>query len=167
MASSDYPTPQSVTSDTSRGFGKEESIQSKLGRLSCAFANIVNTHDFDLALPASQELNAHVSPEWLSSMDTQPAKLSWPQQLEQWRARAAEMPNVRFIVQEVSSDVDERKGHAIVCLNMEVVGMAESVTLHAMNEVRWRRVGVGQNARWLCFYNLGLRGTPGNSGGLG
>ncbi|KXT17297.1 hypothetical protein AC579_521 [Pseudocercospora musae] len=165
MASSDCPTLQSMASE--KGVAKDECIQFKLERLSCAFANIVNTHDFDLALPASQELNHHLSPEWLSSMDTQPAKLSWPQQLEQWRARAAEMPSVRFTVHEVSSDVDERKGHAIVCLNMEVVGMSESVTLHAMNEVRWKRVGVGQNARWLCFYTLGLRGTPGNSGGLG
>lgn len=169
MASSDYPTLHSVAS----GKGScahdrtTESTQAKLERLSCTFANIVNTRDFDLTSPTSQELNDHIAEEWLSFMDSQPAKLSWPEQLEQWKKRGAELPDVRFLINNVASEVDETKGDAIVWLNMDVVGMAESVVLHAVNELRWKRVGVGSGSAWKCFSNLGLRGSPGNNGGLG
>jgi hypothetical protein len=131
-----------------------------LERLSVAMVDvIVNQRDFDCETAEAQEVVAHLSPNWKSDMDTQAKGLDWTSQLASWKERAKEMPDVKFEVRQVSSEVNERSGIAKVYMDMEVTGLG-SVTLHAMNELRWRRV----KGEWLCTYVLGFRGSPGNAG---
>ncbi|KAK4626676.1 hypothetical protein CLAFUW4_05145 [Fulvia fulva] len=51
---------------------------------------------------------------------------------------------------------------ATVYMNMEVTGLSD-VVLHAMNELGWRKIA----GQWLCYYTVGMRGSPGNTGGIG
>ena len=139
-----------------------KSFGPELERLSTIMPNILNTRDFDLETQEAQELQHYLAPDLKFLMDTQDQKgepWSWKRQLAAWKERAEELPNVQFALMDISSDVDESNGEAKVFMEMEVSGIGE-VKLHAMNEVLWRR----SNGRWQCYYVLGMRGTPGNSG---
>ena len=141
---------------------KEPFTTTKLERLSVVIPGVINTRDFNFKRPEAQELLSHVSSDFLSQIDTlsqQEEALSWTDQMAAWRRRAEEHPDVHFAVASVSSTVDESKGYAQVYVEMEVSGIGD-VKLHAMNELRWRRV----HGKWLWYYVIGLRGTPGNSG---
>lgn len=134
-----------------------ESTASRLNRLSCAFPTIINTKDFDLRRPDVRELASCISSDWSGSMDTQPQGVTWSQQLKLWKARAAEMPNVRFEITHSNVDLDEVNGVATVWMEMQVLGMGD-VVLGAVNEVNWRRI---DNDKWECFHTKGMRGSPG------
>ncbi|GIZ44437.1 hypothetical protein CKM354_000763500 [Cercospora kikuchii] len=134
-----------------------ESTASRLNRLSCAFPTIINTKDFSLQRPDVRELASCISSDWTGSMDTQPQGVTWSEQLKLWKARAAQMPNVRFEITHSNVDLDEVHGAATVWMEMEVLGMGD-VVLGAVNEVNWRRV---EDDRWECFHTEGMRGSPG------
>jgi hypothetical protein len=141
---------------------KEPSTAAELERLSVVIPSVVNTRDFEFKSPEAQELLSHVSSDFVSQIETLPQQektLSWTDQVAAWRQRADEHPDVHFALTSVSSTVDESKGFAQVYVEMEVSGIGD-VRLHAMNELRWRRV----HGKWLWYYVIGMRGTPGNSG---
>lgn len=141
---------------------KTDSAGKELERLSTIILNILNTRDFDLKTEESWELQQHIAPDLKFLMDTQDQNgepWSWKRQLEAWKQRAEELPDVHFALISISSAVDESSGEARVFMEMEASGIGE-VKLHAMNEVWWRR----SDGRWNCYYVLGMRGTPGNSG---
>ena len=141
---------------------KTDSTDPELERLSTIMLDILNTRDFDLETEESRELQQHIAPDLKFLMDTQEQNgepWSWKRQLVAWKQRAEELPDVHFALISISSAVDESNGEARVFMEMEATGIGE-VKLHAMNEVWWRRY----NKRWKCYYVLGMRGTPGNSG---
>lgn len=141
---------------------KSSSTGAELQRLSTIMLNILNIRDFELKTHEAHELQQHLAQDLLFLMDTQEHEgepWNWDRQVAAWKQRTEELPNVRFTLIDISSDVDESIGEARVFMEMEASGIGE-VKLHAMNEVWWRRVG----ERWMCYYVLGLRGSPGNSG---
>ena len=138
---------------------KEPSSAAELERLSVVIPHVINTRDFDLKSPEAQELLSHVSADFLSDLDTQEKGLSWTDQVDAWRRRVEEYPDVQFTVTSVSSTLDDTKGLAQVYVEMEVSGYGD-VKLHAMNELRWKKVAY----EWMWYYVIGMRGTPGNSG---
>lgn len=69
---------------------------------------------------------------------------------------------MHFEIVHLSSYVNESAGMANVYMNMEVTGVG-GVVLHAMNELRWKRF----DGVWLCYFTIGMRGSPGNAGGMG
>ena len=104
---------------------KEPSTATELERLSVVIPSIVNTRDFDFKSPEAQELQSHVSSDFLSQIETLPQQektLSWAEQVAAWRQRAEEYPAVYFAVASVSSVVDEINGFAQVYVEMEVSG---------------------------------------------
>lgn len=157
-----YPTPDSTPSDDP-GSRKAEETAKELEALSTAFVHALNARDFDFNKSGSaREVSRHIAPTWKAQLDTRPQQerpLSWDEQRQAWRERALDHPDVYFDVVQVTSDVNEENGHAKVYLDMEVSGIGH-VLLHAMNEVRWRRT----RGTWLCYYVIGMRGTPGNAG---
>lgn len=141
---------------------KDHSPAAELERLSIVIPSVINSRDFDFKSPAAQELLTHVSSDFLSQIDTLPQQgrtVSWAEQVAAWRSRAQEYPDVSFAVRSVSSTVDDTKGSAQVYVEMEVSGIGD-VKLHAMNELRWKRI----DGKWMWCYVVGMRGTPGNSG---
>ena len=80
-----------------------------------------------------------------------------------WRKREEDYPDVHFHIASIETNFHNMgEGAATVYMNMEVTGVSD-VILHAMNELRWRK-SAGQ---WLCYYTIGMRGSPGNTGGMG
>lgn len=156
-----YPTPD--TPSTRR----DESTASYLERLSSTVVTAINDRDFNFTSPEAQTFLSHVSPHWRGEIDTFAQKrevASFDQQRAMWKQRADENPNVHFEIVHLWSYVNEEVGLANVYMNMEVTGVGgEGVTLHAMNELKWKRF----DGVWLCYYTVGLRGSPGNSGGMG
>ena len=131
-----------------------EGLESRLKRLSSYFPLLINTKDFSLQSPEVRELASHISADWTATMDTQPDRTPWKEQLVRWEARSNEMPNVRFDVKNMEIDLNNKRGVATVWVEMEVTGMGD-VVLGAMNEVMWRRV----DDRWECTFTRGMRGS--------
>ena len=141
---------------------KEPSVPAELERLSAVIPLVVNRRDFDFESNEAKELHSHVSPEFAAQIDTLPQQgrtVSWADQVSAWRKRAEDNPDAHFALTSISSVVNEKKGVAQVYMDMEVSGIGD-VKLHAMNELRWKRV----DGIWLWYYVVGMRGTPGNSG---
>lgn len=137
----------------------EVSTASELERLSVAIVEVLNDKDFAFTSALAQELEAHISPEWRGQFDTQQGHVTWEEQKLLWKERAEMLPDIVWIVVEVSADVNKRTGTANVHLEMEMLGMGQSKFL-AFNENKWVRV----NGRWLCHRTVGMRGSPGNNG---
>lgn len=138
---------------------KQSPVAVELERLSSAIPTFVNARDFEFKSLEAAELLSHVAPEFVAHMDPMPGGRSWSEQVSAWRERAQEHPEVHFAIEQVSSAVNEKKGAAQVYMDMEVSGIGD-VKLHAVNELKWRRV----QEIWLLFSVTGMRGTPGNSG---
>lgn len=154
-----YPTPETPTTQT-------ETTASRLERLSSIVVSTINDRDFDFTSKDAQSFLAHVSPQWRGEIDTFAQKReikSFDEQRAMWKKRAEENPDVHFEIVHLSSYVNEGAGMANVYMDMEVTGVA-NVTLHAMNELKWKR---GNDGVWLCYFTIGMRGSPGNSGGIG
>jgi hypothetical protein len=146
------PTPPETPDANQQQTTAQKSSAPLLERLSRALVNALNEHDFDFnQSPEAQEVLACISPHFKADMDTQPQSLTWDEQIASWKERAGVHPDVRFEVKQVSSDVNERSGVAKVYMDMEVRGLG-NVTLHAMNELRWRKM----HGKWLyaMFINM-------------
>ncbi|EME45945.1 hypothetical protein DOTSEDRAFT_22069 [Dothistroma septosporum NZE10] len=160
MHSNTLPTP---SSDKDCG----EPIAARLERVSSAVVTAINARDFGFTSESAQELLAHIDPQWKAQIDTyahQQQLLSWPQQVEMWRKRSVDFPDVHFHITGMETNfVNKGQGAATVYMNRKVTGVSDVVLHAAMNELRWRKT----NNQWLCYYTIGLRGSPGNSGGLG
>lgn len=140
-----------------------EPTAARLERISRAGITILNNHDFELKSKEAQELLAHLSLKYRARLDAAGGPLrplTFEEQVAQWSQRAQEHPDVHFEILDVSSTVDEEKGEASVYMTMEVTGLG-SVSLHAMNELSWKR----EHGEWKCYHVVGLRGSFGNMGG--
>lgn len=157
-----YPTPETPSLKVS------ESTATYLERLSSIVVTAINDRDFDFTSAEAQTFLAHVSPHWRGEIDTfahKRAITSFAEQRSMWKQRADENPGVRFRIDHLWSYVNEEVGLANVYMNMEVTGVGgDGVVLHAMNELKWKRQDDGI---WLCYYTIGMRGSPGNAGGMG
>jgi len=152
------PTPP----DTPSAHDQPKGTAAQLERLSSLIIHAHNERDFDFRSNEAQELVTHISPLWKGEIDTNgpPQRpISWAEQVAAWKKRAEECPDVHFAIQTLSSEVNERSGVAKVYMEMVVTGIGD-LKLHAMNELRWRRV----EGLWLLHYTLGMRGSPGNTG---
>lgn len=141
---------------------KPRDSATELQRLSRAIIDAHNARDFNFESTDTRELLSRISPHWKGDVDTKgpPTKsMTWDEQISAWKQRAEIHPQVHFEIKHLSSDVNERGGVAKVFMEMEVTGIGE-VTLHAMNELRWRKM----EGRWMLNYTLGMRGSPGNIG---
>ncbi|KAK5165128.1 uncharacterized protein LTR77_009225 [Saxophila tyrrhenica] len=131
---------------------QKKDTAAELERLSCLIIHAHNERDFEFQGADTQELQAHISPQWKGEIDTggpRDRPITWEEQTSAWKQRAEEHPDVRFDIRHVSSQVNERSGVAKVYMEMEVSGIG-GVTLHAMNELRWRKV----ERLWLLHYTL-------------
>ncbi|KAK3709511.1 hypothetical protein LTR37_010884 [Vermiconidia calcicola] len=155
--------PNSIaTPPESPGQEKSTSTAAKLERLSAAVVNAHNARDFSFQSEEAQELVAHLTHDWEGQFDThsdQTHSYTWNEQVSAWKERAENYPRVHFQIVQTSSNVSEKYGWARVYMDMEVSGIGE-LTLHAMNELRWKRV----DGKWWLYYVLGMRGTPMNAG---
>ncbi|KAK5111383.1 hypothetical protein LTR62_005224 [Meristemomyces frigidus] len=132
-----------------------ESTVQDLERISRAFVDVLNAHDFDFTSLRAQEVRSRMSPDWRTRIDTvgDPQPCDFEEQQRRWKSRALDNPDVHFKVVEVMSKVVERKQRARVFMEMEVSGVTSGKVM-AMNELRWKKV----DGVWLCYYTIGMRG---------
>jgi hypothetical protein len=136
-----------------------------LERLSTAGAMALNDQDHDFtASPATRELRSRMMASWRGQIDTyaHAKEVTFAEQSAMWAQRRAQYPDVFFEIASISTVIDERKGEALVFIDMEVSGLA-TFKLQAMSELTWRKV----KGKWMLAHTVALRGTRGNSGGFG
>jgi hypothetical protein len=142
-----------------------ETTVEMLERLSITGANALNDRDHDFTgSAATRELRSRMAASWRGQIDTyaHAREVTFAEQSAMWAQRRAQYPDVHFEVVAISTEVDERRGEALVFMDMEVSGLA-TFNLQAMSELTWKKV----RGQWMLAHTLSLRGTRGNSGGFG
>jgi hypothetical protein len=159
------PAPTTSKPDPPPQRERPETTVEMLERLSAAGAMALNNQDHDFsASPETRELRSRMMPSWRGQIDTyaHAKEVTFAEQSAMWAQRRAEYPDVFFEIVSISTVIDERKGEALVFIDMEVSGLA-TFKLQAMSELTWRKV----KGKWMLAHTVALRGTRGNSGGFG
>lgn len=95
-----------------------------------------------------------ISPRFRAYFENVPQPLT----LEEYKVVAQQtierFPEYHIDVQNVSSEIDELQGNAIVYLEGEVTGAPPGTRMVLMNEFRWKRDG----GAWLCWLHRGMKG---------
>lgn len=73
-------------------------------------------------------------------LDSQAQPITLAEQVKAWEERTIQHPDFRFELQDVTSDVNERRGEASVYLDLIFTGIGD-FNLHAIAEMCWRRRG--------------------------
>jgi hypothetical protein len=132
-------------------------LVAELEHLSTAFVHVLNERDFDFTSEVARELKSRLAHDFKAQLDTFAADsrpITFDEQVARWRQRAQENPGVKFIVLDVQTRVDNKKGRVNIFVEMEVDGIS-NVKLQALNVIKWKVV----DAAWMCYKVIGMRGS--------
>lgn len=111
-----------------------------------------NDRDFNYE---NGELYKAVSPTFKAHFENFGHSLTLAQHAHLLRQTIEQYPEYHVEVKNVSLDVDEAKGIAIVYMETEVTGAPPEVKTSLMNEFKWRR----QQGVWRCWLHRVMKGV--------
>ncbi|USW56204.1 hypothetical protein Slin15195_G095230 [Septoria linicola] len=159
--STDTDVPNHLPSDSTSDLG------SRLEALSQTNVAIINARDWSLETPEAQALVPCISPDfrtWMHNL-SKPMTLSFQDATDIISKIVEENPSYHEEVLAVSSDVDEKKGKAIVTMHVRVYGHGEEGSVvEAVREARWKREGGVEHGKWWLYEYVGVRGISMDAG---
>lgn len=97
----------------------------------------------------------HISKDFTAYLDNQSLAFSWPEFVAVLRNAAKADPEYHVNIVNQSVDLDERSGHAMVFMLVEIVGRPAGVRREDALIFEWKR----ERGRWMCYGHTAIRGS--------